>query len=176
MTNVSCNFPFETLVSWGCALPCQGFRSRFFHIFFHILTASQLHPFIASSLLDANYRQGSEILINLVDVDIHGVSQYQHQTPGPADLWGLAAPDPHPSGPCNPPAALSLLDGELLSLGNVCVLQLSVFLRGFNCLLFTQKQQISVSAQGLTSPSLLQVNQPTPARAILLPLHRYLYK
>lgn len=70
--------------------------------------------------------QNSEILINLVDVDVHSVSESRHQTP--VDLWGLAATDPHPSDHGAPSTALSLMDEELLSLGNVYLLQFNIFL------------------------------------------------
>lgn len=122
--------------------------------------------FTATSLLGANYTQGSEFLIDLVDVDIHSVSQSQHQTPGPTDLWGLAAPDPHPSGPNAPSAALSLLDGELLSLGNVYVLQLSIFLCSFNCCSSHRGSRFRFLSRVFpTYPSCKQINgcQPEPS-------------
>uniref|UniRef100_A0A8C2X6E7 Golgi associated, gamma adaptin ear containing, ARF binding protein 3a n=1 Tax=Cyclopterus lumpus TaxID=8103 RepID=A0A8C2X6E7_CYCLU len=68
-------------------------------------------------------RQGrtnqSEILIDLLGLDIQGVSQTPTSSRSlPADLlYGSAASDPRPLGPGVPSAAFSLLDEELLSLG-----------------------------------------------------------
>ncbi|XP_070712550.1 ADP-ribosylation factor-binding protein GGA3a [Pempheris klunzingeri] len=65
----------------------------------------------------------SEILIDLVGLDVHSNSQTKQQPPSsspsiPADLLcGSAAIDPQSSSPTAPSAALSLLDEELLSLG-----------------------------------------------------------
>lgn len=67
----------------------------------------------------------SEILIDLVGLDIQSISVPQQQTLSssvsiPADLlWGSAATDPQSASPSTPSAALSLLDEELLSLGNI---------------------------------------------------------
>ncbi|XP_056890575.1 ADP-ribosylation factor-binding protein GGA3a isoform X2 [Takifugu flavidus] len=65
--------------------------------------------------------QSSDILIDLLDVDVQSVSQTQQQTPAsstspPTDLWGLSATEPHLSGHSAPSAAPSLLDDEPLSL------------------------------------------------------------
>ncbi|TWW59680.1 ADP-ribosylation factor-binding protein GGA3 [Takifugu flavidus] len=67
--------------------------------------------------------QSSDILIDLLDVDVQSVSQTQQQTPAsstspPTDLWGLSATEPHLSGHSAPSAAPSLLDDEPLSLSN----------------------------------------------------------
>ncbi|TNM86204.1 hypothetical protein fugu_008475 [Takifugu bimaculatus] len=65
--------------------------------------------------------QSSDILIDLLDVDVQSFSQTQQQTPAsstspPTDLWGLSATEPHLSGHSAPSAAPSLLDDEPLSL------------------------------------------------------------
>lgn len=65
----------------------------------------------------------SEILIDLVGLDIEGISLPKQQPPSsslsiPADLLcGSAATDPQSPSPSAPSTALSLLDEELLSLG-----------------------------------------------------------
>lgn len=67
----------------------------------------------------------SEILIDLVGLDIQNMCAPPQQrmmssASIPADLlWGSAAPDPQSHSPSTPSAAVSLLDEELLSLGNV---------------------------------------------------------
>uniref|UniRef100_H3CIU9 Golgi associated, gamma adaptin ear containing, ARF binding protein 3a n=1 Tax=Tetraodon nigroviridis TaxID=99883 RepID=H3CIU9_TETNG len=92
----------------------------------------------------ANCTQDSEILIDLVDVDVHSSSEPQHQTPASADLWG---------GPSAPSA-----DEELLSLGKVYV--------------FSAAQTVA-QKYGSTNPASL-VTQPMSTRAIILPRHRAL--
>ncbi|XP_056265807.1 ADP-ribosylation factor-binding protein GGA3a [Pseudoliparis swirei] len=68
-------------------------------------------------------RQGrtnqSEVLIDLLGLDIQGVSQPPTTSPSlPSDLlFGSAASDPQSRGPAVPSAAFSLLDEELLFLG-----------------------------------------------------------
>ncbi|KAM9362886.1 ADP-ribosylation factor-binding protein GGA3a [Symphorus nematophorus] len=65
----------------------------------------------------------TEILIDLVGLDVQSVSPSQQQPPTsplsiPTDLlYGSAATDPQSPSPSAPSAALSLLDEELLSLG-----------------------------------------------------------
>lgn len=67
----------------------------------------------------------SEILIDLVGLDIQNMCPPPQQPMTssasiPADLlWGSAAPAPQSHSPSAPSAAVSLLDEELLSLGNV---------------------------------------------------------
>lgn len=112
----------------------------------------------ASRLLGAGHTQGSEILIDLVDVDVHGVSGSQHRP------WGTAATDPRPSAP------LWLLGEELLCLGNVSLLQLNIFISGFSC--GSSHRHKDVSVQGRTSLSPLQEDQHTSTRAIIFPPHR----
>lgn len=66
----------------------------------------------------------SEILIDLVGLDVQSPSPAEQQPPAsalslPADfLCGSAAADLQPTSPHRPSAALALLDEELLSLGN----------------------------------------------------------
>ncbi|XP_034752803.1 ADP-ribosylation factor-binding protein GGA3a [Etheostoma cragini] len=81
----------------------------------------------AAQQTQSSVRQGctnqSEVLIDLVGLDIQSVSLPGQQPPTsspsiPADLLcGSAATDPQPHSPSAPSAALSLLDEELLSLG-----------------------------------------------------------
>lgn len=88
---------------------------------FSHLNGVKRNPFTASPLLGANCTQDSELLIDLVDVEVHSVSESQHQPPEAPDLWGLAATHPPPPGHSAPSA-----DEELLSLGNVNLLSVAL--------------------------------------------------
>ncbi|XP_038569711.1 ADP-ribosylation factor-binding protein GGA3a isoform X3 [Micropterus salmoides] len=70
----------------------------------------------------AGYTNRSEILIDLLGLDIQSISLQEQQPPPssrsiPADLLCGSATDPQSPSPSTPSAALSLLDEELLSLG-----------------------------------------------------------
>ncbi|CAF91206.1 unnamed protein product, partial [Tetraodon nigroviridis] len=113
----------------------------------------------------ANCTQDSEILIDLVDVDVHSSSEPQHQTPASADLWGLAATPPPPLLPPPPPGpSAPSADEELLSLGKVYVFSAAQTV--------AQKYGSCVSVQGSTNPASL-VTQPMSTRAIILPRHSF---
>lgn len=79
---------------------------------------NRIHIFVSVHLTGRTNH--SEVLIDLVGLDVQSVSPPQQPSSSlPADLLcGSAGPDAQSPSPGAPSAALSLLDEELLSLGN----------------------------------------------------------